>query len=470
MSLNVVYHHKQARRADDQAYEERELRRKLEQNERKCQVELHVAPRVITAASEPLKRRRISTEAVEPLFSGQKIPMDALARIMVVGGAAVALMLSRTCKWLHDEYRRILQRNREAKKENRPQDVIPLRTDLVEACLDRSGLWENVLNSVHDGYVGVEAKRLEMLRRASRDSFILEMVSFAFTGFLRRLVMFSPVEEVSRKVVHAALLKGKTIVLEMVAIYEPMTAGDYLNSEGIMGVLSSVGMIQYLVKKGYKLDKVLHYADKCASGYSFFGNPFPDIDGAREVIEYIFCVENRPPVPSMLKDEQLMPIVLRTYSAAPSRADPHAIYDAVLNHGDEELIKLALKHWVPPFRVVRSCIEVISRESAVLLADKFSYDQLRELIEDAATFRCETDCFYGLYIAMANRFPGRRMPPFRWGASRVSRRLIADVQARLKEAERLVGQALWGSNPTDPNVGVTDSDPDSDEDSDSGSD
>lgn len=470
MSLNVVYHHKQARRADDRAYEERELRRKLARNERECQIDLAVAHPDSATEQVSLKRRRIAPESITPLPPDQRLPMDLLVRTMIVGGAAVALMVSRTCKFLHEEYRRILQRNREAKQADRPQDMIPLRTDFIDACLDPSGLWEDVLIKVYDGYANDGASRTKMLALAKRDCCIFGMVSLSFTRFLKFVILSPCTYAVVDKIIEAALLKGKPTIVEMVSIANPVLAASHLRSEGIRGALSSVSMIKYLVRQDYKLDSVIYRADQCALSFAPFGDPFPDIEGAREVIEYIFCVEKRPPLPSMLKHEQLMPIVLRTYSAAPSRADPHAIYDAVLNQGDEDCIKLALQHWAPPPRVVRKCIGVISQQSAVLLADKFSCDQLRELLEDAATFRCETDCFYGLCIAMANRFPGRRMPPIRWGASRVSRRLIADVQARLKEAERLVGQALWDSNPTDPNVGVTDSDPDSDEDSDSESD
>lgn len=471
MSLNVVYHHKQARRADDRAYEERELRRKLARSERECQVDIAVAHPDGATEAVSLKRRRVAPESITPLPPDQRLPMDLLVRTMIVGGAAVALMVSRTCKFLHEEYRRILQRNREAKQANRPQDLIPLRTDFIDACLDPSGLWEDVLIKVYDGYANDGPSRTKMLALAKRQSCIFGMVSLSFTRFLKFVIMSPCKFMVVDKILELALLQGKPTIVEMVSIANPVLVGDLLRNEGIRGALSSVSMIKYLVGKGYKLDSVISRADHCALRFASFGVPFPDIDGARAVIEYLFSVALRRPPTSMLRDEKLQATVLLTYSEVPYRADPVDIYYAVFNQGDEDCIKLALQHWTPPLSVVRECIEFISQESAVLLADKFSYDQLRVLLEDAATFRCETDCFYGLCIAMSKRYPERRMPPIRWGASRVSRRMIADVQARLKEAEHLVGQALWDSNPADPNVGVTDSEPDSsDEDSDSESD
>jgi hypothetical protein len=472
MSLNLVYHHKQSRRADDRAYEDHKLRRALARNERECQVDLPVAHHDGAAESVSLKRRRIAPDSITPLPPNQRLPMDLLVRTMIVGGAAVALMFSRTCKWLHEEYRRILKRNREAKKEDRPQDVIPLRTEFIDACLDSSGLWEDVLINVFDGYAGELVKRVDMLKLARREHSIVAMVSLSFNRFLRRVVLGST-PDVLDKIVEAALLKGKPTVLEMVSIYKPQIISTYLKSPGLRGVLSSVSMIKYLVKQGIGFDVLIYHADKCALDFAPFEDPFPDTEGASAVVEFIFRDSTKRPPLSMLKDEKLQSITLRTYSAAPYRANAEEIYNAVLHQGDEECIKLALQYWSPPLRVVEKCIGVISRESAVLLAAHFSFDELHVLIDAAATFRCETECFYGLCIAMSTMHPGRTITGILWGAMRISRRLLDDVKRRLKEAELLVGQKLWESHDLRAPFTVTDSESssasdDSDSESDSG--
>lgn len=449
----------------------RKYRDRAARSEQECRLQLPVARPSDAAIDGPSKRRRTKPEPATELFQGQRLPLDILVRLMVVGGAAVAFVISRTCKALLEQYRLILQRNSEALKDGRARDLIPLRTDLIDACLDDSGLWEDVLIRLYDDFLASHPKpRVDAFSAlCTSGDRPLRAVSLEFNRFLRRLLQLSPLPRLLLpRIVERALLVGKTSVLELIRIYQPQGLRDITRSCGIRGALYSMDLIKYLEKLGHEPRVVIENADSVAVDLRYgcltTGQQqtelFPDLDGAVAVLAYTFDQKiTAGPPGSMLWDRRLHPIAVRMYARDPLRVDPMRIYGAVFGIDQEESLSIALRHWAPTPSIVERYMSVISRRAAAEIAKCFTYEELRRLLNVCAIeTRSGSECFYGLCIGAVRLHPGRTEPRVAWHCGYTTVGLYHQVCQRITEAELLAGHKLWDSLELPNGVGLIDSD------------